>query len=86
MYSVVSIPTLYPKLHLQAIIIPSNFRQICQFLQGVFDLPSKLRICVDNDALEIAVQHYTTAIPFLRKYGEAVAFSGIKSECDELVQ
>lgn len=54
--------------------------------QGVFELPQKLRICIDNDALEIAARHYATAIPFLDKYGDAAAFKGIKTDCESLAE
>ena len=38
-------------------------------LQGVFDLPRKLRAAIDRQAYEVAVEGYADAAPLLKKYG-----------------
>jgi hypothetical protein len=35
----------------------------------VFDLPAKLRVCLEQDALALAVSYHSQAAPILRRYG-----------------
>lgn len=50
----------------------NRVRSLLRKMQAVFDLPRKLRVALDNDALEIAVQQYAAAAPVLKKYGHQV--------------
>lgn len=55
---------------------------LCQ--QAVFDLPSRMRAALEEDALHSAVAYYAEAVPLLRKYGHRGAFRGIVSESDAI--
>lgn len=41
-------------------------------LQAVFDLPRRVRTALEQDAVEIAVDHYAEAAPLLKRYGHKV--------------
>lgn len=42
--------------------------------QAVFDLPSRMRAAVEEDALDTAVSFYAEAQPLLKKYAHRSAF------------
>lgn len=50
--------------------------------QAVFDLPSRMKAALEEDALHSAVAYYAEALPLLRKYGHRGAFRGIVAESD----
>ena len=41
-------------------------------LQAVFNLPKRLKVAIDNGALELAVNSYADAAPLLKRYGHKV--------------
>eukprot|EP00878_Enallax_costatus_P022689 GHUV01024090.1.p1 GENE.GHUV01024090.1~~GHUV01024090.1.p1 ORF type:complete len:280 (+),score=106.22 GHUV01024090.1:357-1196(+) len=53
-------------------------------LQAVFDLPSRMRAALEEDALHSAVAYYAEALPLLRKYGHRGAFRGIVAESEAI--
>ena len=60
----------------------SGVRNLIKKLQAVFDLPKRLRVCLDQNAVALAVKYYAAAAPLLDKYGEEGAFIGVKEEAD----
>ena len=60
-------------------------RNLIKKLQAVFDLPQRLRTCIDRNAIALAVRYYARAAPLLDKYGEEGAFVGVKEEAEEAV-
>ena len=63
----------------------NGVRNLIKKLQAVFDLPQRLRVCVEQNALALAVKYYAGAAPLLDKYGEEGAFVGVKEEADAAV-
>jgi hypothetical protein len=51
-------------------------------LQAVFDLPSRMRAALEEDALDSAVSFYAEALPLLKKHGHKGAFRSIAAEAD----
>lgn len=47
-------------------------------VQGVFELPKKLRTAIDRGAYDVAVDSYAEVAPLLKKYGHKV---GCKRSC-----
>ena len=47
-------------------------RVLLHKLQGVFDLPRKLRAAIERQAFEVAADAYADAAPLLKKYGHKV--------------
>ena len=58
----------------------NQVRALLVKLQGVFDLPKRLRKAIDQGAIEIAVDSYADAAPLLRKYGHKVCSYRLWSE------
>lgn len=48
-------------------------RALLARLQGVFDLPRKLRAALERGAYEVAADTYADAAPLLQKYGHKVS-------------
>ncbi|KAK3282785.1 hypothetical protein CYMTET_9486, partial [Cymbomonas tetramitiformis] len=63
----------------------NGVRALLKKLQVVFDLPSRLRVCLEQDALALAVSYYTGAAPILNKYGSD-ALSTIAAEVKVAVE
>lgn len=53
--------------------------------QVVFDLPTKLRVCLEQDALAMAVSYHAGAAPILKKYGND-ALAAIATEVDAAME
>ncbi len=49
-------------------------------LQAVFDLPRRVRTALEQDAVEIAVEHYAEAAPLLKRYGHKVLLLTLLSQ------
>ena len=60
----------------------NGVRSLIKKLQAAFDLPGRLRACVETNALASGVEYYVAARPLLVKYGDEGAFVGIKRESD----
>ena len=41
-------------------------------LQAVFNLPKRLKVAIEQGALELAVNSYADAAPLLKRYGHKV--------------
>ena len=50
----------------------NQVRSLLFKLQAVFDLPKRLRVAIDQGALELAVNSYADAAPLLKQYGHKV--------------
>jgi hypothetical protein len=50
----------------------NSVRALLHKLQGVFDLPRKLRAAIERQAFEVAADAYADAAPLLKKYGHKV--------------
>lgn len=50
----------------------NRVRSLLKKLQVVFDLPKRLRAAIKIDALEIAVEQYSAALPVLKRFGHQV--------------
>lgn len=55
-------------------------------LQIVFDLPKKMKVALEVDALDTAVSYYSDALPLLKKYGHRGAFRGVVADSDVLAK
>ena len=60
----------------------SGVRGLISKLQAVFELPRKMRTCLDRGAVALAVRYYAAAAPLLRKYGDEGAFAAARREAD----
>ena len=60
----------------------SGVRGLISKLQAVFELPRKMRTCLDRGAVALAVRYYAAAAPLLRKYGDEGAFASTRREAD----
>ena len=60
----------------------NSLRSLLQKLQVVFDLPARIQAAMDNDAVEVAVDYYVKAAPFLRQNGDREPFRGIREKAD----
>ncbi len=50
----------------------SAVRALLHRLQGVFDLPRRLRAAIEREAFEVAADAYADAAPLLKQYGHKV--------------
>ena len=50
----------------------SQVRSLLLKLQAVFELPKRLKIAIEQGALEVAVNSYADAAPLLKKYAHKV--------------
>ena len=57
----------------------NNVRSLLKTLQSVFDLPARLRACVEVGAHASAVREYAAAAPLLERYGTG-AFASVARE------
>ena len=57
----------------------NNVRGLLKKLQCVFDLPARLRICLETGSLGSAVREYAAAAPLLERYGTG-AFASVARE------
>ncbi|EDQ89193.1 uncharacterized protein MONBRDRAFT_37048 [Monosiga brevicollis MX1] len=55
-------------------------------LQFLFELPARLRQCLEMDLLAQAVQYYAKARHVLERYKDMESFKAIHAECQEIVQ
>uniref|UniRef100_A0A061QG84 Vacuolar protein sorting-associated protein 51 homolog n=1 Tax=Tetraselmis sp. GSL018 TaxID=582737 RepID=A0A061QG84_9CHLO len=62
----------------------NRVRSLLKKMQAMFNLPRKLRAALDNDALEVAVEHYASARPVLERFGQQGAFRSVAAETTEL--
>jgi hypothetical protein len=53
----------------------SGVRNLIKKLQAVFDLPKRLRVCLDQNAVALAVKYYAAAAPLLDKAGNVLRTS-----------
>jgi hypothetical protein len=63
----------------------NNVRGLLKKLQCVFDLPSRLRACVETGSLASAVREYAAAAPLLERYGTG-AFASVAREVSGTVK
>ena len=56
-------------------------RQLLRKLQGVFDLPKRLRAMLDAGALDLGAESYAEVGPFLRRHGHKVRSSRVAWRC-----
>eukprot|EP00887_Chlorella_sp_A99_P007202 scaffold2.g7202.t1 len=61
-------------------------RLLLRKLQGVFELPRKLRAAVDASAYDVAVDAYAEVVPLLQAYGHKGAFKKVTSEVAACVE
>jgi len=54
-------------------------------LQFLFELPSKLKDCIENEDYALGVKYYVRAQKVLDQYEHMPSFNGIKSDCDEIM-
>ncbi|GAB4820337.1 hypothetical protein N2152v2_007383 [Parachlorella kessleri] len=64
----------------------NQVRLLLHKLQGVFDLPKKLRAAIDKGAYEVAVDSYAEVSPLLKKYGHKAAFKRVSQEVEACVR
>lgn len=50
----------------------NQVRSLLFKLQAVFNLPKRLRVAIEQGALEVAVNSYADAAPLLQRYGHKV--------------
>ncbi|KAI3430892.1 hypothetical protein D9Q98_009301 [Chlorella vulgaris] len=60
----------------------NSVRALLHKLQGVFDLPRKLRAAIERQAFEVAADAYADAAPLLKKYGHKGAFKRVAGEVE----
>jgi hypothetical protein len=63
----------------------NNVRGLLKKLQCVFDLPGRLRACVETGSLGSAVREYAAAAPLLERYGTG-AFASVAREVSGTVK
>eukprot|EP00053_Salpingoeca_punica_P015908 m.147747 g.147747 ORF g.147747 m.147747 type:complete len:917 (+) comp16829_c2_seq1:104-2854(+) len=75
--------TLAPKRN--QILKLSSSHSLLKKLQFLFELPSRLKMCVDKQAYTQAVKYYAKASGILNKYKHMDSFRSIHNECNEIV-
>ena len=63
----------------------NNVRGLLKKLQSVFDLPARLRACVELGSLASAVREYAAAAPLLERFGTG-AFASVAREVSGTVK
>ncbi|XP_046444096.1 vacuolar protein sorting-associated protein 51 homolog isoform X3 [Daphnia pulex] len=64
----------------------SNIHELLKNLQFLFDLPNKLKTCVEEKNYSLAVKYYAKSEQVLQDFGDHPSFSGIQSDCKEIVE
>ncbi|CAM6014084.1 unnamed protein product [Sphagnum balticum] len=59
-------------------------RSLLRKIQFIFDLPQRLRKCMNAEDYSTAVKYYKGALPILQAYGQS-SFRSCKEEVDELI-
>ena len=55
-------------------------------LQFLFELPTKLNTCIDEENWSLGVKFYVKAEQVLLQYEHMPSFRGIKSDCDAIME
>lgn len=63
----------------------SNIHELLKNLQFLFDLPTKLKSSVEEKNYSLAVKYYAKSEQVLKDFGDHPSFSGIQSDCQEIV-
>ncbi|KAJ7336605.1 hypothetical protein OS493_011823 [Desmophyllum pertusum] len=64
----------------------SGVHALLKKLQFLFELPSRLKKCVEMKQYGLAVRYYTKARDVLHHYSHMPSFHGIHQDCDEIVK
>lgn len=62
-----------------------RLQSLIQKLNFLFELPLRLRQCIEMDAASQAVQYYQRAVPILQKHAEVTSFAAIQKESEEII-
>ena len=63
----------------------SSTHALLKKLQFLFELPSKLNECIEEDDLATGVRYYLRAQRVLDQYEHMASFKGIKDDCDSIM-
>lgn len=63
----------------------SGVHTLLHKLQFLFELPSRLKKCIEFKQFDIAVRYYIKARDVLNKYKHMASFQGIHSDCEAIV-
>lgn len=63
----------------------SGVHMLLRKLQFLFELPPRLKICIENESYGQAVRYYLKAQKVLHQYEHMPSFHGIQMDCDVLV-
>lgn len=64
----------------------SSTHALLKKLQLLFELPPRLKACIESESYEEAVVYYSKARKVLRQYKHMPSFYGIHDDCDALVE
>ncbi|XP_037282768.2 vacuolar protein sorting 51 isoform X1 [Rhipicephalus microplus] len=64
----------------------SSTHSLLKKLQLLFELPPRLKACIENESYEEAVTYYTKAQKVLKQYKHMPSFSGIHDDCAAIVE
>ncbi|KAG1700935.1 Vacuolar protein sorting-associated protein 51 [Nymphon striatum] len=63
----------------------SNVHSLLKKLQFLFELPTKLKECLEQESYAKAVGYYTKAQKVLKQYQHMPSFHGIQNDCDTII-
>ncbi|XP_077992479.1 vacuolar protein sorting-associated protein 51 homolog [Glandiceps talaboti] len=63
----------------------SGVHSLLKKLQFLFELPARLKKCIEMKAYSQAVRYYTKARAVLQQYQHMPSFYGIQSDCNEII-
>eukprot|EP00048_Salpingoeca_helianthica_P014899 m.224118 g.224118 ORF g.224118 m.224118 type:complete len:772 (+) comp16398_c0_seq1:57-2372(+) len=69
----------------QEIFSLSLHHALLKRMMHLFDLPKKLRLCMEKKSYEQAVEYYTRANSVLKQYSHVGAFKAIQDECRDII-
>ncbi|XP_076437425.1 vacuolar protein sorting-associated protein 51 homolog isoform X2 [Babylonia areolata] len=64
----------------------SGVHSLLKKLQFLFELPARLKKCIEMEAYSQAVRYYTKAQRVLHQYSHMPSFQGINHDCDAIIQ
>lgn len=64
----------------------SSTHSLLKKLQLLFELPPRLKACIESESYEEAVTYYTKAQKVLKQYKHMPSFSGIHDDCAAIVE
>lgn len=64
----------------------SGVHTLLKKLQFLFELPARLKKCIEMKAYSQAVRYYTKAQRVLHQYEHMPSFQGINSDCDKIIR